>query len=63
MSADRWTVCPKCNARNPDSDPDGDYAGTMRMDFDVDYCSPTFTLSMHCYMCNYSHSWTQKDLP
>jgi hypothetical protein len=63
MSADYWTICPKCNTRNPDAGPDSEYQGTMSMECNVHYAKPEFRIIVYCYNCDYEHTFTQNDLP
>jgi len=49
MSADRWVICPRCDARNPDYPDDPDYQGTMRLD---ELGTPH--QRFHCWACGYS---------
>ncbi len=65
MSADGWTMCPKCNTPNPDSiqDPESEYYGLLRIDFEHDFNRCGFSLRFYCCndKCDFSHEFTEND--
>ncbi len=64
MSASAWTRCPKCNATNPDSEGPGDYCyGTVRVDHEFATDTFNFRVRFWCVDCDWSHEFTEKDIP
>lgn len=62
MSADAWTICPKCDARNPDEEPDSEYYGTVRVDYTMHWDKFEFAISFWCTECDWTHTLTEKDV-
>lgn len=74
MSADKWLLCPKCDAVNPDSEPGDEYEGTVRLDHEFyNECNTHdgepgdrrigLRLSFDCTECDFRSTITAADLP
>jgi len=62
MSAGAWTVCPKCDARNPDAEPDDEWYGTVRVDYGFVWDAFKFSVSFWCTECDWEYELTEKDV-
>ena len=60
MSADRYTVCPVCDYRDPDRDSDDEFIGSVSIYIDWAFDSFNGEISFNCWNCNWNYAITHK---
>ena len=62
MSATAYTHCPQCRAVNPDSEPGGEFSGTVRVDAEF-WCDQfKFRIQLNCGECGWHKELTEESI-